>query len=185
MKQYLSWEHYIIEFLFVLFLQEQTTIILCVSERKNLHYKALQKICKILALLVMFCWSVTYQKSINHHRDVLVYPVLEAPSNSAKRNAANFRAFLPEITRTCLLSDFQSRPLSCVREETGGTAGDCARTGSSRRWVKCLCTVIKELDYPIGLSPHFVLSYAGLDQIFYAFTYHMPLLKNEAALPYA
>jgi hypothetical protein len=48
---------------------------------------------------------------------------------------------------------------------------------------KCLCIVIKELDYPIGLSPHLVLSDAGLDQIVCAFTYHMPLLKNETALP--
>jgi len=38
MKQYLSWEHYNIEFLFVLFLQEQTIIILCVSEEKKLQH---------------------------------------------------------------------------------------------------------------------------------------------------
>lgn len=174
MKRYLSWEHYSIEFLFVLFLQEQTIIILCVSEKKKLHCKALQKIiCKIWALVVMFCWSVTYQKCINHHRDILVYLVLETPSNSAKRNPANFRAFLPEITCTCLLSDFQSRPLSCVWGKTGGNAGDCARTGSSRWWVKWLCSVIKELDHAIDLSPHFVLSDAGLDQILCAFTYHV------------
>jgi hypothetical protein len=36
-----------------------------------------------------------------------------------------------------------------------------------------LCSVIKELDHAIDLSPHFVLSDAGLDQILCAFTYHV------------
>jgi len=38
MKQYLSWEHYNIEFLFVLFLQGQAIIILCVSEREKKNF---------------------------------------------------------------------------------------------------------------------------------------------------
>jgi hypothetical protein len=43
---------------------------------------------------------------------------------------------------------------------------------------------LKNLTTPIGLSSHFVLSDAGLDQTVCAFTYHMPLLKNGTALPY-
>jgi len=78
---------------------------------------------------------VTYQKCINHHTDVLVYLVLETPSISAKRNAANFRAFLPEITCTCLLSDFQSREREPVGMQV--TAPDLEQSSMGKMLVLC------------------------------------------------